>query len=265
MTSLRALLARGPQPSPHPLPNTKARRAAPIYAHTAVVAYLQKVWKKTNKSHLHPRLLKPPRDIVRPKGRASRSATAATSSAASTAQQQTIPKSHSTPQYPKRSLITSHTNDVSTILPSEPKKKPRPQLPRPIRRSAATADNAKGSATVSPGRMLPASPPGISPNFKGVRFHSQTQPMPHTQTKPSKCKTQPKPSTKTQHVQRGRGANYARTSKEDLRSRLIPQRLAITIAMFSTRMMMMMTMIKKWKSLRYLENLENRRSTRPSP
>ena len=123
--------------------------------------------------------MKPPCNTVRPKGSASRSATAATPSAATTAQQQTMPKSHSTPQYPKRKWCTRITNDVSTLLYSEPKKKPRRQLPRPIQRSAATADNAKGSAPVSPGRMLPASPPGLSPHFNEVRFHS----------KPSQCRT----------------------------------------------------------------------------
>jgi hypothetical protein len=199
MTSLRALLGRGPQPSPHPLPNTKARRAAPIYAHTAVVAYLQKVWKKTNKSHLQPKRFKRPRNIVRPKGRASRSATAATSSAASTAQQQTMPQSELSPQYLNR-LFSKSLAGVPNALQRRPP-------PRPILKLAAAADNAEGSAPVFPGRMLPVTPPGISPNFKGVRFHSKTQPLPHTQTEPSKCKTQPKPSTKTQHVQKGRGTN----------------------------------------------------------
>jgi hypothetical protein len=205
--SQRVLLGHGPPPSLQPLPKTEARRVAPISAHTAVVDNKQKGLRKKKKCDLHPQLLKPPCNTVRPKGSASRSATAATPSAATTAQQQTMPKSHSTPQYPKRKLCTRITNDDSTLLSSAPKKKPRHQLPRPIGRSAATADNAKGSAPVSPGRMLPASPPGLSPNFNGVCFHSQTQPMPHTQTKPSKCKTQPKPITKTQHVQRGRGTN----------------------------------------------------------
>ena len=205
MPSLRALLARGPQPSPHPPPKTKAPTAAPTRASPHVVAAPQLVRKKTAKRHPPPQPLKRPLKIVRPFGSASWSATAASSSAASTAQLQIVPKSHLTPQQRKRSFSKSCTPDVSTIaLPRQP-------LPRPIRRqSAATADNAEGSAPVSPGSMLPVIRPGISPNFKGAHFHLQTQPMPHTQTKPSKCKAQPKPSTNTQHVQRGRGTRRVR-------------------------------------------------------
>jgi hypothetical protein len=185
--SQRVLLCHGPPPSLQPQPKTEARRVAPISALMAVVDNKQKGLRKKKKCALHPQLLKPPCNTVRPKGSASRSASAATPSAATTAQQQTMPKSHSMRQYPTRKLRTRIPSDVSTLLYSEPKKKPRRQLPRPIQRSAATADNAKGSAPVSPGRMLPASPPGLSPHFNEICLHSK---------KPSQCRThRPNPAS----------------------------------------------------------------------